>query len=50
MKGLFQTASNRKDNLALAVIVGLAVLKLVIQPYNRSKAIPKAISQSDHRI
>ena len=30
MKGLFQTASSRKDNLALAVIVGLAVLKLVI--------------------
>jgi hypothetical protein len=30
MKGLFQTASSRKDNLALAVIVGLAVLKFVI--------------------
>ena len=30
MKGLFQTASSRKDNIALAVIVGLAVLKLVI--------------------
>src|SRR5512145_1839209 len=30
MKGLFHTASNRKINIALAVIVGLAVLKLVI--------------------
>ena len=30
MKGLFQTASSRNDNLALAVIVGLAVLKPVI--------------------
>src|SRR5687767_10053800 len=30
MKSLFQTASSRNDNLGLAVIVGLAVLKLVI--------------------
>ena len=37
MKGLFQTASNRKDNLALAVIVGLAVLKLVIHLLTSSR-------------